>query len=53
MVVHHVPPDKRAQYDSLMQNVWWPAVQKTAKKYPEYGKLVQERRRYVPTEVGL
>ena len=52
MVVHHVRADKRAQYDSLMQNIWWPAVQKAAKKYPEYGKLVQERRRYVPTELG-
>ena len=52
VVVHHVRPDKRVQYDSLMQNVWWPAVQKAAKKYPEYGKLVQERRRYVPTELG-
>ena len=52
VVVHHVRPDTRAQYDSLMQNVWWPAVQKTAKKYPDYGKLVQERRRYVPTELG-
>jgi hypothetical protein len=52
VVVHHVPADKRAQYDSLMQNVWWPAVQKAGKKYPEYGKLVQERRRYVPTELG-
>ena len=52
VVVHHVPADKRAQYDSLMQQVWWPAVQKAGKKYPEYGKLVQERRRYVPTELG-
>ena len=52
VVIHHVPPDRRVQYDSLMQNVWWPAVQKAAKKYPEYGKLVQERRRYVPTKLG-
>jgi hypothetical protein len=49
VVVHKVRPEKRAQYDSLMRNVWWPASQKAAKKYPAYGKYASERRRYTPT----
>lgn len=52
VVIHRVRPDKRAQYDSLMQTVWAPAAQRTGKKYPAYGKLVAERRRYVPTELA-
>lgn len=52
VIVHHVRPDKRVQYDSLMQNVWWPAAQRAGKKYPEYGKQIKERRRYAPTELG-
>jgi hypothetical protein len=35
-----------------MQNVWAPAAQRTGKKYPAYGTLVAERRRYVPTELA-
>ena len=34
VVVHHVPPDKRAQYDSLMPNVWWPAVRESGEEVP-------------------
>jgi hypothetical protein len=52
VIIHRVRPDKRAQYDSLMQNVWAPATLRTGKKYPAYGKLVAERRRYVPTELA-
>src|SRR4051812_22109173 len=48
-VVHHVRPDVRAGYDSLMQQVWWPVALAAGKKYPGYGKQLAERRRYVPT----
>jgi hypothetical protein len=52
VVIHKVRADKRAQYDSLMSSVWWPASQKAGKKYPAYGKYASERRRYVATEMG-
>jgi hypothetical protein len=52
VIVHRVRPDKRAQYDSVMQAVWAPAAQRTGKKYRAYGKLVEQRRRYVPTELA-
>jgi hypothetical protein len=52
VIVHKVKADKRAQYDSVMYNVWRPASEKAGKKYPEYGKQVAERRRYVPAEMG-
>jgi hypothetical protein len=52
VIVHHVRADKRAQYDSLMQNVWWPAAQRAGQKYPAYGRQVAERRRYVPSQIG-
>src|SRR4051812_17342153 len=48
IVVHKVRAEKRAQYDSLMTSVWWPASEKAGKKYPAYGKYASERRRYVP-----
>src|SRR5215207_4455117 len=51
VIVHHVRADKRAQYYSLMQHVWWPATQRAGKKHPAYGKSIAGRRRYVPTEV--
>jgi hypothetical protein len=51
IIVHHVRADKRAQYDSLMQNVWNPAAKRAGEKYPEYGKAFAARRRYVPTEM--
>jgi hypothetical protein len=50
--VHRVRPDQRAQYDSLMATVWAPAMQRAAARYPEYARVVAERRRYVPAELG-
>jgi len=52
VIVHKVRADKRAQYDSLMQRVWWPASQKAGQKYPAYKKYASERRRYVPTRMA-
>lgn len=52
VVIHHVRSDRRAQYDSLMQNIWWPAAQRAGKKYPVYGKQIAESRRYEPTEIA-
>ena len=52
VVIHKVRADKRAQYDSLMSHVWWPASLKAGKKYPAYGKYATERRRYVSTEMA-
>jgi hypothetical protein len=52
VVVHKVRAEKRAQYDSLMRNVWWPASQKAGKKYPPYRKYASGRRRYVATEMA-
>lgn len=52
VVIHHVRADRRAQYDSIMRNIWWPAAQLAGKKYPAYGKQIAERRRYAPTEVA-
>ena len=52
VIIHRVRPEKRAQYDSLMQTVWAPASQRTGQKYPAYGKLVAGRRRYVSTELA-
>jgi hypothetical protein len=52
VVVHKVRADKRAQYDSLMQTVWWSAMKDASKKHPAYAKYAAQRRRYVPTEMG-
>jgi hypothetical protein len=52
IIVHRVRPDQRAQYDSLMTKVWAPAMRRAAARYPEYGRVVAARRRYVPTELG-
>lgn len=52
IVIHHVRADRRVQYDSVMQTVWRPASQRAGQKYPEYGKQIAERRRYVPVEMG-
>src|SRR5688500_16438388 len=32
VVVHKVRAEKRAQYDSLMRTVWWPAMKEASKK---------------------
>jgi hypothetical protein len=52
ILVHRVRPDQRAQYDSLMTKVWAPAIRRAAVRYPEYGRVVAARRRYVPTDLG-
>ena len=52
VVVHRVRPDSRMQYDSLMQSVWAPASRRAGEKYPAYGRLIAERRRYVPTQLA-
>ena len=52
IIVHRVQADNRSQYDSLMQNVWAPAARRAGEKYPAYGKVFAERRRYVPTEMA-
>jgi hypothetical protein len=52
IVVHKVRADKRAQYDSLMQTVWWPAMKEASKKNAAYAKYAGQRRRYVPAEMG-
>lgn len=52
VVVHHVRAEKRAQYDKLMQEVWWPTAQTAGVKHPPYGKQLAARRRYVPTAMG-
>lgn len=50
--IHRVLPQQRAQYDSLMRTVWWPAAQRATQKYPEFGRALRERHRYVPIEAG-
>jgi hypothetical protein len=52
VVIHHVLPAKRAEYDSLLQKVWAPAARRAGKKYPAFGKAFETRRRYVPTKMG-
>ena len=52
VVVHRVRPESQAQYDSLMQSVWAPASRRAGEKYPAYGRLAAERRRYVPTQLA-
>jgi hypothetical protein len=52
IIVHHVRPNHRAAYDTLMQEVWWQVAQAAGKKYPSYGKQLETRRRYVPIEMG-
>ncbi|CAN5835963.1 hypothetical protein BH24GEM1_BH24GEM1_30020 [soil metagenome] len=51
VIVHKVRADKRAQYDSLMQTVWWPAMKQAGKKNAAYAKYAGQRRRYVPAEM--
>jgi hypothetical protein len=51
VVVHKVRAEKRAQYDSLMRTVWWPAMKEAGKKNPAYNKYAGQRRRYVPVEM--
>jgi hypothetical protein len=52
VIVHYVRAEKRAQYDKLMQEVWWPTAQAAGVKHPPYGKQLAARRRYVPTTLG-
>lgn len=52
VVVHKVRADRRAQYDSLMRAVWWPAMEQAGKKNPGYARYAGRRRRYVPAEMG-
>lgn len=52
VIVHRVRADSRSQYDSLMRSVWAPASRRAGEKYPAYGRLVAERRRYVPAQLA-
>lgn len=53
VIVHKVRADKRTQYDSLMQTVWWPAMQQAGRNSRAYADYARRRRRYTPTGMAV
>jgi hypothetical protein len=50
IIVHQVRANQREDYERWMSQVWWPAVQKAAAKFPQAQAVVSHRSRFVPTE---
>jgi hypothetical protein len=48
--VHHVKAGKEADYETWVRDVWMPAVEKAAQKYPEVGQANQGQRLFAPTQ---
>jgi hypothetical protein len=50
IIVHQVRANQREEYERWMSEVWWPAVQKAAAKFPQAQAVFPHRSRFVPTE---
>jgi hypothetical protein len=50
VLMHKVRPDRRAEYERFMTEVWFPRAQKFGAKHPEFGAALARRWRLVGTE---
>lgn len=52
VLIHKVRPDKRAEYERFMTEVWFPRALKFGATHPEFGAALARRWRLVGTEPG-
>jgi hypothetical protein len=50
VLMHRVRPDRRAEYERFMTEVWFPRAQEFGAKHPEFGAALARRWRLVGTE---